>query len=78
MKSNEKSSDVLVRSAEDPPTAFDSSNRQEVAELEADSESAASPIVAAPVADGRMAMAMSDRMSEAMTMTRTMGRDICS
>lgn len=49
-----------------------------MAELEADSESAASPIVAAPVADGRMAMAMSDRMNEAMTMTRTMGRDICS
>lgn len=33
----------------------------------------------APAADGRMAMAMtSDPMSEAMTMTRTIGRDICS
>lgn len=32
----------------------------------------------APAVDGRMATAMSDQMSEAMTMTRTIGRDICS
>lgn len=47
----------------------------------ADSKSAASVVVAAesaPAVDGRMATVMSDRMSEAMTMTRTIGRDICS
>lgn len=31
-----------------------------------------------PAVDERMVTAMSDQMSEAMTMTRTIGRDICS